>query len=121
MAHAHGSSGDAQPEVGHVAPQPILIGVGVALMILTVITVAVTRVDFGASTNLVVAMTIAVIKGSLVVIYFMHLRWDRPFNAVVLLGALLFVGIFVGFALTDTIEYERQLIPDYAPKFEQLQ
>ena len=116
--HSHD---DNHPEVGHVAPLPILIGVGVVLMILTVVTVAVTKIDFGASANLGIAMTIAVIKGSLVCIYFMHLRWDRPFNSVVLLGALLFVGIFVGFALTDTIEYERQLIPDYAPAIEQLQ
>jgi cytochrome c oxidase subunit 4 len=112
---SHGAQGDAHPTVGHVVPIRILAGVGLALAVFTILTVAVTRVDLGASWNLFVAMAIATIKGSLVVLYFMHLRWDRPFNAVVLISALVFLFLFISFALMDTISYERDLIPGYAP------
>ena len=37
--------------------------------------------------------------GLLVVMYFMHLRWDSPFNGIVILAALFFVALFIGLAL----------------------
>jgi cytochrome c oxidase subunit 4 len=97
----HGHEG-----VGHVVPLKILFGVWAALMVLTVLTVAVTYVDLGASVNIFVAMLIAVAKAGLVALYFMHLRWDSPLNGVVLIIALLFVAVFIGIALLDTIEYQ---------------
>ena len=45
-------------------------------------------------------------KASLVALYFMHLRYDRPFNAIVFVTALFFVMLFVGIALTDTAAYK---------------
>ena len=70
---------DAPHGVGHVAPFKMLLGVFIALSILTVITVAASEFDFGEM-NLIVAMIIAVIKAALVVLFFMHLIWDRPFQ-----------------------------------------
>ena len=57
-------------------------------------------------------MGVATIKAILVSLYFMHLRWDRPFNAIILVGSFLFLGIFLGFALLDTGEYKENLIVD---------
>lgn len=108
---------DEHTEVGHVVPVSTLVGVLVVLLGLTVITVAVTFVDLG-NLNLVVALVIALVKGSLVLLYFMHLRWDRPFNAVVLIAALVFVVIFVGLSLLDTFQYSPEMIPGYAPQME---
>ena len=57
-------------------------------------------------------MGVATVKGTLVALYFMHLRWDRPFNSIIFVGSLLFLGIFLGFALLDTAEYNPSLIDD---------
>jgi len=51
----------------------------------------------------------------MVALFFMHLRWDRPINAVIFIGTLLFVALFVGITLTDTGSYQPELIPGYAP------
>lgn len=99
----------------HVVPVWLLAAVLGALLALTWVTVAVRGVDLG-SLNLWAAMAIAVVKASLVALYFMHLRWDRPINAVFFIGALLFVMIFVGLALMDTTNYRESLIPGYAPQ-----
>lgn len=93
-------------EIAHVMPVRLLIGVWAALMVLTVITVAVTSVDLGSRLNLIIAMAIATVKAGLVVTYFMHLRWDRPFNTLVFLGSLLFVSLFISMTLFDKSEYE---------------
>jgi cytochrome c oxidase subunit IV len=95
--------------VGHVVPMKILVGVFAALVMLTIITVSASYVDFGEF-NLIVALAIAVVKASLVVLFFMHLIWDRPFNAIVFIGCLIFVGIFIGFALIDTTQYHSSVI-----------
>jgi cytochrome c oxidase subunit 4 len=93
-------------EIAHVMPVRLLIGVWAALMLLTVITVAVTSVDLGSRMNLTIAMAIATVKAGLVVTYFMHLRWDRPFHTLVFLGSLLFVSLFISMTLFDKSEYE---------------
>ena len=104
--------------VGHVVPIRTLIGVLATLVALTVITVAVTYVHLGPL-NLAVALLIAMVKASLVLLYFMHLRWDRPFHAVVLISALVFVMVFIGLALLDSYHYQTDLIPGYAPQLQQ--
>jgi len=102
----------AHAGVGHVVPIRTLVGVLAVLLVLTVATVAVTLVDLGRL-NLVLALGIAVVKGALVLLYFMHLRWDRPFNAVVLVSALAFFMIFVALALMDAHNYQSEMIPGY--------
>ena len=85
---------------------------------LTVITVAAVHVDLG-KLNLWIALIIATVKASLVALFFMHLWYDKPFNAIVFVGALVFVMLFVGFALLDTTAYQPELIPGHAPALEQ--
>ncbi len=103
----HGVSGGHDPThgVGHVVPQSLLVGVLVALLILTVITVAASRIDLGFL-NIWVALGIAALKASLVCLFFMHLRWDRPFNSVLLVSALFLVALFLSFCMMDTREYK---------------
>lgn len=98
----------------HVMPVKALIAVWAALVILTVVTVGATWVDLG-SMNLWLAMVIATVKATLVALYFMHLRYDKPINGIVLVTALVFVMLFVGVALTDTEAYHPEIIPGYAP------
>jgi cytochrome c oxidase subunit 4 len=70
-----------------------------ALLVLTILTVAISRVDFG-NLNTVVAIFIASVKGSLVALFFMHLRHDK-FNGVIFVLGLFFLGIFLIFTLFD--------------------
>jgi cytochrome c oxidase subunit IV len=70
------------------------------LLVLTGITVAASYVNFG-SANIVVAMVIATLKASLVALIFMHLKDDKPVNAVIFTSSLIFLGIFLGFCMLD--------------------
>jgi hypothetical protein len=45
----------------------------------------------------------------------MHLRWDRPLNGIIMAISIAVVILFVGGALTDTAEYQGDMIPGYAP------
>jgi len=71
-----------------------------ALLLLTIITVGASYIDFGAG-NVVIALFIATIKASLVALFFMHLRWDKPVNAVIACAGFLFLGIFLMFDFID--------------------
>jgi cytochrome c oxidase subunit 4 len=113
MAHGDHAS---EYHVGHIVPLRLLILVGLVLTVLTVITVSVTDFDFGYRTNLMVALSIATVKGSLVALYFMHLRWDRPFNAIIFVVSMVLLALFLGLAMLDTSEYQPELIPGYAPE-----
>jgi cytochrome c oxidase subunit 4 len=92
-------------EMAHVAPKSVLLATGTILLVLTAVTVWAARLNFG-NVDLWVAMIIATIKATLVALYFMHLRYDKPFHAVVFLSAFAFVTIFIGFALMDRSHYE---------------
>lgn len=102
-AHSHG--------VGHVVPIKLLMAVGGALLVLTWLTVMAMKIDLGDG-NIYLALGIAVVKASLVALFFMHLRWDRPFNGFIFVTSISFVALFISFALTDTLEY-RQEVNDY--------
>jgi cytochrome c oxidase subunit IV len=108
-AHAHGGEShvSAVPHEHHVhvVPMSILLTVFAALLALTAITVAVTWVDFGRTANIWIALFIAVIKSALVALYFMHLRWDSPFNGLILVAAIFFVALLIGTTVLDSKEY----------------
>ncbi|MGE0480184.1 MAG: cytochrome C oxidase subunit IV family protein [Phycisphaerae bacterium] len=117
MSSNHGSTAaqDAGHHgVGHIVPTGLLLAIACVLLVLTVVTVAVTWVDLGPL-NLWIALLIAVVKAALVVLYFMHLRYDAPFNGIILVASLVFVMLFVGLALTDTKAYQPQLVGGPAP------
>ncbi len=104
-AHASGShSGDAHP-IGHVTSVRLLLTIYFILIVCTILTYSVSRIDLGQF-NIWAALAIAVFKASLVVLYFMHLRWDSPFNALAIITALIFVGLFIGLALLDSMSYQ---------------
>jgi cytochrome c oxidase subunit IV len=102
----------------HAVPLPLLAGVFAALLVLTVLTVTVTRFDLGRM-NVWIALLIAGVKGALVAEIFMHLHWDRPFHRFLLLSAIAFVVLFIGIALMDTHSYVPDLIQGYAPAIKQ--
>jgi cytochrome c oxidase subunit 4 len=108
---SHGDQGQAHV---HVLSTQLLLRVWGALLVLTFVTVAVTWVDLGPL-SVPVAIGIATVKALLVALFFMHLKYDRPFNAVVLVASVFFLILFLGLALLDTLHYRDDLIPGYAP------
>lgn len=98
--------------LAHTASLKVLLGTGGALLFLTIITVAATKVDFGSSTNLAIAMAIACVKATLVVLFFMHLKYDKIFHSVIFVGAVLTAALFVGFAMMDSGQYQHTVIWD---------
>jgi len=105
--------------IGHVVPLKVLAAVFVTLLALTALTVAAAGVNLG-NLNLYVALTIAGVKASLVVLYFMHLRYDRPFLLVVFIGCLGFVVLFISLVLTDAAAYRPSLTPGEAPAMQKV-
>ncbi len=103
--------------LSHVASIKVLIGTGSTLLALTVVTVLATKLDFGANINLGIAMLIAVVKATLVILFFMHLKYDKLFHTVVFVSAILAASLFVGFTLMDSSQYQQTNIwhPDNPP------
>ena len=97
---------DHENAISHVASVKTLVGTGGTLLLLTILTVLATRIDFGANINLAIAMVIAVTKATLVILFFMHLRYDRLFHTVVFVSAICAASLFVGFTLMDSSQYQ---------------
>jgi cytochrome c oxidase subunit 4 len=103
MAHeAYDQEHPGQFDVhAHISEAKFYVFILVVLMTLTLLTVGVSYIHLG-KLNLIVAIVIASIKATLVVLFFMHLRYDNKFNALVLIVALLFIGVFFAYTLNDT-------------------
>ncbi|MEZ5979576.1 MAG: cytochrome C oxidase subunit IV family protein [Planctomycetota bacterium] len=98
--HAH-SHGHDDHGFAHVMPPRILVGVWLALISLTALTVWTASMHLHPF-DLLIAMVIATIKGLLVALFFMHLKYDRPFNGLIFMMSFVFAGLFVMFAMFDT-------------------
>lgn len=73
-----------------------------ALLVLTVLTVAVSYVNFGSTAaNLAVAMAIASLKAGLVLAIFMGLRWDSNTNRISMVGSIAALAVFVWLVAAD--------------------
>ena len=103
--HAHDDHHGHGEHEHHVVSWQLLTAVFLALMVLTVLTVAAIFVNLGPL-NLPVALGIALVKAVLVVLIFMHIWWDRAFHGLCILGSLGFVVLFIGFVMIDTWQYE---------------
>ncbi|TGK02922.1 cytochrome C oxidase subunit IV [Leptospira langatensis] len=80
-----------------------------ALIVGTVITVLVAQVDFGAM-NTVIAMLVATIKASLVLAFFMHLKYDNVMNRVIFGSGFLFLLLLFGFSVADIFTRAKILV-----------
>lgn len=84
----------------HIMPFGLLAKIWLALLLLTGVTVSVASFDFGYL-NVLAAMTVASTKALLVILFFMHLKYENR-----LLGAFVFLvfvilAIFIGFTFFD--------------------
>lgn len=84
----------------HVVPYSIYVNVWLALLALTVITVAVSYIDL-RNVAILTAVLIATVKCSLVLLYFMHIRFGKPLYAIMILAVLGTYAIFIGLTFAD--------------------
>ena len=84
----------------YIVPKRVYYLIFVALMAGTAITVAVSFVDLGAF-NAVVALTIAVVKATLVVLFFMHVRYSSKLTWAVVLASMFWLGILLALTFGD--------------------
>jgi len=87
----------------HVVPLTTYIAVGVALFVLTGITVSVSMLDLGGW-NAVAAFAIAAVKTALVALVFMHLWWDNRLYMLVFLAGVAFLAVFIAFTMFDVLQ-----------------
>jgi len=87
---------------GHIVPVRIYLAIFAALMLLTALTVSVAFYDLGAL-NTIVALAIAVTKASLVILFFMHVKYSSRLTWVVIGSGFVFVAILIGFTVADLL------------------
>jgi cytochrome c oxidase subunit IV len=92
----------SEHEQGHILNYSTLVTVWLALLVLTALTVAVSRLDLGAI-NIWAAIGIACVKTSLVVAFFMHMKYENGLFRWFLLIALVTLITFIGLTFFDVL------------------
>jgi cytochrome c oxidase subunit IV len=93
----------------HVVPIRLYVAVFVALLVLTFVTVEIAGHDLGEPEllgmriplNVIVALAIACTKASLVVIFFMHVRWASRLTWLVVASGFVFLAILFLITFAD--------------------
>lgn len=81
-----------------------------ALIVLTIVTVKIAKVDFGSvAINITIAMLIASIKGLLVALYFMHLKWEEKLIVGFAALSIPFVALMISTMVWDVAQKTAEL------------
>ena len=86
----------------HVVPIKIYFAIFAALMVLTASTVWVAFLDLGAL-NTFVALGIAIIKATLVILFFMHVKYSSKLTWLVVASGFVFLAILLAFTMSDIV------------------
>src|SRR5664279_965776 len=89
-----------EESVGHIAPASMYVVIWAVLMVLTAVTVFAATIELHVF-NIVLALLIATIKGTLVVLFFMHLRYTPKLTMVTVVASIFFLLILFGLTMTD--------------------
>ena len=85
---------------GHISPKSTYYTIFGALMVLTAVTVGAAFTDLGIL-NFPIALAIAITKATLVILFFMHVKYTSRLTKLVCGGAFFFLIILFGLTLTD--------------------
>ena len=94
----------------HVTSRKIYFLVFAALIVLTLVTWLVAQVDLGWA-NDVVALTIAVTKALLVLLFFMHVRYSTRMTILTATAGFFWLAILIGLTLSDYLTRGSSLLP----------
>ena len=86
----------------HIVPLRIYWGVFISLLVLTVVTTGIAYVDLGRF-NLVVAPAIAMFKATLVILFFMHVKYSTKLTKTIVASGFVFLLVLVFFTMTDLL------------------
>jgi cytochrome c oxidase subunit IV len=85
----------------HISSVKLYVGIWLALLAGTALTVAAARIDLGPF-NIVVALTIATIKAILVVLFFMHVKYaHEKMTKLVIIAGIFFLFILLSLSMAD--------------------
>lgn len=85
---------------GHISPKSTYYGIFAGLMVLTAVTVGVAFIQLGRF-NFPVAMAIATLKATLVVLFFMHVKYSSRLTKLIVGMAFFFLAILLSLTMTD--------------------
>lgn len=98
----------------HIFPIRACVFVWIALMALMVLTVFLSTVPMGHALNTIVALIIASMKATLVLLFFMHLKYESYKLSAVVFGAGLFwLLILFGLSLADYLSRGTSGVPGH--------
>lgn len=86
----------------HIVPRRTYYVIFGLLMVCTYLTVQVAYIDLGIF-NTVVALGIAVFKATIVVLYFMHVKYSSRLTWLVVAGSILWFAILIALTLNDYV------------------
>jgi len=95
----------------HIVQRKVYFVIFGLLMVFTALTYFAAKVDLGGSLNTVVALTIAVIKATLVVLYFMHVRYSTRLTWVIVAAAIFWLAILFVYTISDYMTRPNGLTP----------
>jgi len=96
MSNSH----SAVAEKPHVLPDGLFVMVWAALLVLTAITVG-GSVFFPGKIGILVAMIVTPVKATLILMYFMHLKYEKKAFTIMFLVAVGILSVFIGLTLFD--------------------
>jgi cytochrome c oxidase subunit IV len=85
---------------GHISPKSTYLTIFGALMVCTILTVIAAFINLG-DLNFPVALTIAVFKATLVVLFFMHVKYGSKLTKLIVGTAFFFLGILLTLTMSD--------------------
>ncbi|HSK62474.1 MAG TPA: cytochrome C oxidase subunit IV family protein [Pyrinomonadaceae bacterium] len=85
----------------HIVPVRVYVTIFLALLVGTFLTVVAAFLDFPWQFNNIVALTIATAKATLVVLYFMHVRYSSRLIWVIVAAAMFWMAILFALTLSD--------------------
>jgi cytochrome c oxidase subunit IV len=86
----------------HIVPRKVYYAVFAALIVLTATTTAISFLDLGPW-NTVVALGIAFLKATLVVLFFMHVKYSPRLTQITIAGGLFWLAILIALTLSDFV------------------
>ena len=101
MSHHHADTHDHSHDLGHIVPKDVYLKVFLSLLTLTAVTVAAHWIDISPGWNIAIAMAIASVKAILVLLFFMHLKYENKAIWIFVAFPIVLVFILIGGVYTD--------------------
>lgn len=114
--HQSASFEDSDATHHHIVSPMVYLVVVIILFFLTWVTIFVAYKDLGGLWNLVLALGIATVKASLVVLYFMHVKWSGRLIHITLGVSVMFFLLLITGTLMDQYTRHNVVLADEAPK-----